>query len=223
MKKKLTAFIIGAAIWFGMADAARQMDYLQSEASDLVAKTSIYLFSLGREDAPELKDAKTIEPIIAYETENALAAETEESFPSGSKRTNANLKQESVRVENHSLAKTSEKAVMKKDVDELIALADEIDREVHSQRDEGDSLVAIETEKKRHSALQRAVAVQRIAEKVGREYGEKSSFNFDLKVLKSSNFPTPKAATVCPTIVSPEKLKVKTIVLMPEVLKQFGE
>jgi hypothetical protein len=227
MKKRLVPFIIGVAIWFGMADAARQIEMLQSETSDLIAKSSNYLFSDGHKDAPKLKEIKTFEPIIPCETENALADKTEESFSTVSKQTNTNLKQEKIRVGNNSVSNTSEHFVARKDVKKLIALANVIDRKVYSKGDEGNSLVAIETEEKtiQDSGFDTQVSKEPASGNLQfyKEYGEKSSFSFDLKVLKPSVVPTPKVSTACPTIVSSEKLKVKTIVLMPEVLKQFGE
>jgi hypothetical protein len=228
MKKRLTAFIIGAAIWFGMADAARQLQMLQSEASDLVAKTSIYLFSLGREDAPELKEVKTVEPMFAYETENATTDDMEITFPPVSKRTNKNLKQEKANVKKHLISKTTVHLVAKKDVKKLIALADEIEREVHLQDYESELLSAMESEMKmiQDSRLQRQSAVGSRQSAVGswQLAVENSKSKIENRNLPHSAFRNPQSVTaVCPTVVSPEKLKIKTIVLVPEVLKQFGE
>lgn len=236
MKKKITAFIIGAAIWFGMADAARQMDSLQSGASDLVAKTSMFLFSLGREaNAPAPDRNKTSEPFNAASTENALTAETnirKAANPKVSAKTNVAAKQENVVAENHSEEATFEPndtIARVKDVNALVALADEIDVDVHSQEEARVNALASLNAAKDNDIRQRAIgrkvaAAQRMAVEAGKRYEVRYSFEVDGKATKSTMpAAAPKSSVPCPPLVSPDVRKLKTVLLVPEVMKQFGE
>lgn len=236
MKKKITAFIIGAAIWFGMADAARQMDSLQSGASDLVAKTSMFLFSLGREaNAPAPDKKQTNEPFNAASTENALTAGTKTrgvENPKAFAKTNA-AKRENVAAANHSEEETFEphdSIVRVKDVNALIALSDEFDADVHSQEEARVNALASLTVAKDGEIRQRAImrktaAMQRMAVEAGKRYEVRYSFDVDEKATKSTMPATtsPKSSVPCPPLVSPDVRKLKTVLLVPEVMKQFGE
>lgn len=234
MKKKITAFIIGAAIWFGMADAARQIDSLQSGASNLIAKTSMFLFSFGRENAPVPGEKKASEPFYAASTENALAAGTktrEIANPNTFARTNTIAKQEEVAAANHSEEATFESndtIVRMKDVNALIALANEVNLDVHSEAEARVSALASlyaakEGEIRQRVILRKIGAMQRMAVETGKKYEVKYTFDSDEKAPKSIPVVAPKSALPCPPLVSPENRKLKTVLLVPEVMKQFGE
>jgi hypothetical protein len=235
MKKKLTAFIIGAAIWFGMADAARQMDYLQSEAGRLVAKSSMFLFSFGGEIAPESTERKISEPLIAISTENALAIET------NNKRRVANVAakltaktQEKSFDANHTESGIAEKndiRIRVADINDLISMTDEIKKDVHTlsaiHSDTTASLEGLkEGEGKRRTALRRLISYQRAAEDAGKKIQGQFLFEYDVKTpapKPASTTTAPKTLQNCPVPPVVEKLKLKTVLLVPEAFREFGE
>lgn len=232
MKKRLTAFIIGAAIWFGMADAARQMDHLQSEASNLIAKSSMFLFSFAGEVAPESTERKMSEPLlIIVSTENALVTQTNKRRVSIEKVT-AELTakaEEKVYNANHSdfgMPETNDIKIRIGDIDGLISMVDDIRRDVHTgsvHSDETASLQGLkEGESKRRAALRRAIASQRVAERAGKRIQGQFFYEYDVKTLPVS-VPTQKTLQTCPVPATIEKLKLKTVLLVPEVFREFGE
>lgn len=232
MKKKLSAFIIGAAIWFGMADAARQMDYLQTEASDLIAKSSIYLFSFGRENTPVPTEGLTVVPYI-LSTDNALAAETK---PRGVAPENALAnKKAKVRrttdVTNHSIEQTAKKAKVKiitEDLNGMIALSDKLEAEVHTHTELNKGETANWTPlndieiKQREGFLRKVAVVQEIVSEFAKEYDGEFYSEPEVNVILAPS-PVESQQLPCPTTVSPDRNNTKTVLLVPEVFRQFGE
>lgn len=233
MKKKLSAFIIGAAIWFGMADAARQMDYLQTEASDLIAKSSIYLFSFGRENTPATTEGLAVVPYI-LSTDNALAAETK---PRGVTPVNAlankraKVKREKTGITNHSIEQTAKKTKVKiitEDLNVMIALSEKLEAEVHTHTELNKGETANWTPlndaeiTKREGFLRKVAVVQEIVSDFAKEYDGEFYSEPEVNVILAPS-PVESQQLPCPTTVSPDRNNTKTVLLVPEVFRQFGE
>lgn len=216
-----------------MADAARQMDYLQSEANDLIAKSSIYLFSFGRENTPASTEGLAVVPYI-LSTDNALAAESKPRIVSTDNR----LASKRVKVKratgitNHSTEQTAKEVKVKiltENLKSMIALSEKLEADVHSNTEVNKIETAswiplneVELEK-REGFLRKIAVVQQIVSEFAKEYDGEFSVEPDVNVTFVPSPPVESPQLPCPTTVSPDKNNVKTVLLVPEVFRHFGE